>query len=242
MEIFLGEGERLEDLQCAGLKIIQNKNYYTFTSDSVLLANFVNLKAKDVCVEIGAGCGVISILMSAKTQFKKIYAFEIQEELAGLAQKNVKLNNLEQKIEIICENIVNFDKFLEKGSIDCVISNPPYMKSEGKNFNEIRNIARHDNYLPIDKLCKTTSLILREGGKFYIVYSAERSCELIYQLIKNKLEPKKMFFTQNGKGDVKLVLIEAVKGGKHSVKVLPELVTNDEKGDYLEKLHTKYIK
>ena len=97
--MLLEEGERIEDLQCKGLKIIQNKNYYTFTSDSVILANFVRLKERDVCVEIGAGCGVISILLSAKNSFKKITAFELQPEMAQLADKNVKLNNLEEKIE-----------------------------------------------------------------------------------------------------------------------------------------------
>lgn len=238
----LVEGERIEDLQCRGLKIIQNKNYYTFTSDSVILANFAKLKSNDVCVEIGTGCGVISILLSAKNNFKKIFAFELQEEMALLAKKNVKLNDLGEKIEIINENIVNFNKFLPKNSVDCVVSNPPYMHSDGKNKNTIRDTARHDKTLPIDMLCNLTSQMLKDGGKFYLVYSANRSAELIYNLIKNSLEPKRMFFTQNGKGSVKLIVIEAVKNGKHEVKVLPELVTNEEDGRYLEILHTKYLK
>ena len=240
--MLLEEGERIEDLQCKGLKIIQNKNYYTFTSDSVILANFVRLKERDVCVEIGAGCGVISILLSAKNSFKKITAFELQPEMAQLADKNVKLNNLEEKIEIINENIVNFNKFISNNSIDCVFSNPPYMLSRGKNTNSIRDKARHDNTLPIDLLCRETSKMLKAGGRFYLVYTANRSAELIYNLVKHSLEPKRMFYTQNGRGEVKLIVIEAVKNGKHEVKVLPELVTNDANGEYLKLLHTKYIK
>ena len=92
--MILEEGERLEDLQFKGLQIVQNKNLYTFTSDSVILANFVKTKKKEVCVEIGAGSGVISILVNAKNNLHKIFAFEIQPEIQKLAEKNIKLNHL----------------------------------------------------------------------------------------------------------------------------------------------------
>lgn len=236
----LENGEKIEDLQCKNLKIIQNKNYYTFTSDSVILANFINTKKTDKCVEIGCGCGVISILLSAKKDFKKITAFELQKEMALLAEKNIKLNNLQEKIQLINENILNFNNFIEKSSVDVVFSNPPYMIGGNENKNQIRDKARHEKSLPLDDLTAVTSAMLKFGGKFYVVYSAERSAQLIHSLIKNNLQPKRMFFTQNGKGRVVLVVIEAVKGGKSGVKVLPELVTNEEDGQYLEKLHTKY--
>ena len=93
--------ERIEDLQCQGLKIVQNKKLYTFTSDSVILANYAKTKSKDVVVEIGAGSGVVSILLQAKNQLNKIYAFEIQPEMQDLCEKNIKLNNLEEKIVLI---------------------------------------------------------------------------------------------------------------------------------------------
>ncbi len=237
----LEEGERLEDLECNGLKIIQNKNLYTFTSDSVLLANFIKLYAKENCVEIGAGSGVISILLSAKNKFNKIIAFELQKEMADLADKNIELNSLKDKIEIVNDDIGNFKKYLGSGSADCVFSNPPYMSTSGENKNRARDIARHDSTLSMDKLCKCANNLLKEGGRFYVIYGGERSCVLISELIKNRLEPKRMFFTSNGKGEVKRVVIEAVKGGRHGVKVLPELVTNDKDGNYLELLHTKYF-
>ena len=228
-------------MQCKGLKIIQNKNYYTFTSDSVILANFIRLKSEETCAEIGTGSGVISILMSAKNKFKKIYAFELQKEMAELARKNIKLNHLEDKIEVVNDDVLNFNDKFQKNSFDCVFSNPPYMLSNGKNENTVRNIARHDFCLSAEKLCMVASQMLKEGGRLYLVYAASRSCELIYNLTKNSLEVKRMFFTQNGRGDVKLILIEAVKGGRHGVKFLPELVTNDIDGSYIEKLHTKYF-
>ena len=113
MKINLEDGERIEDLQCKGLKIIQNKNYYTFTSDSVILANFISLKNNDKCVEIGTGCGVIPVLLSAKTSFQNIYAFELQGEMARLAEKNILINKLEEKVSIINDDVRNYNQYFE---------------------------------------------------------------------------------------------------------------------------------
>ena len=118
--INLDKDERIEDLQYEGLKIIQNKGLYAFTSDSVILANFLKIKSKEIAVEIGGGSGVISILATKKTRAKKIFAFELQERMFELFQKNIKLNNLEEKIEVFNENILNYRKYIEFGSIDVV--------------------------------------------------------------------------------------------------------------------------
>ncbi len=231
--MILNQGERIEDLQCGGLKVIQDKNLYTFTCDSAILANFISLRKNEIALEIGCGCGVISILLSKKVKFKKIYAVEIQSQMASLALRNVEINGLQDKIEIINDDILLFNKYFKKGEFDAIFSNPPYMLSTGdKNSNEVRNIARHDFSLPLDKFCEITSSLLKEGGRLYVVYTATRTAELIYKLKKERLEPKKMFFTQNGKGKIKLVVIEAVKGGHEGIKVLPELVTNEETGQY----------
>ena len=108
----LNDSERLDDLQLDGLKIIQDKNKYNFTSDSALLANFVSAKKNDNCVEIGCGSGVISILVNHKCNPKKIYAFEIQKSMAELAKRNIELNNLNEKIEVINAPIQEFENYL----------------------------------------------------------------------------------------------------------------------------------
>ena len=242
MKVKIEGNERIEDLQCKGLKIVQNKDYYTFTSDSVILANFVNMKKGDVGADIGTGCGVIPVLLSAKTQFEKIYAFEIQPQMARLAEKNVILNSLEEKIEVVSDDAREFKHHFKPETFDVVFSNPPYMHSNvALNEKPVRSIARHDRTLPIDDLCKTAFDMLKFGGKFYVVYTANRTCELILNLKKFHLEPKRMFFTENGKGRVVLVVIEAVKGGKQGVEVLPHLETNDKDGNYIKTLQTKYF-
>lgn len=231
---------QIEDLGCKGLKIMQDKGLYTFTSDSVILANFLKIRRGEIAVEIGCGCGVISILSTAKNPVGQIMAFEVDKDLASLAQENVKLNNLQEKIEVFNEKIQNFGKFVKKESVDVIFSNPPYMKSSADKCKiSTREHARHDDLLPIKDLCKCASQMLKFGGRFYVVYSAERSAELISHLIDNNLQPKTMFFTDNGRGRVVLVVIEAVKGGKCGVKVLPNLSTNDQGGKFLEKLQTR---
>lgn len=231
---------QIEDLECKGLKIMQDKSLYTFTTDSVILANFLKIKRGEVAVEIGTGCGVVSALACAKNSFDTIFAFEIDKNLFDLAKQNVKLNNLQDKITVFNDKIQNFNKYLPKNSVDVVFSNPPYMKrEENLQVNQTRLNARHENLLSMEEICQSVQNMLKFAGRFYIVYSAERSCELISCLIKHDLQPKTMFFTENGKGKVVLVVIEAIKGGKSGVKVLPNLCTNDQNGKFLERLQTR---
>ncbi len=238
----LNKGEEVEDLQYKGLQIIQNKSLYTFTSDSVILANFIKGRSGSVAVEIGAGCGVVSILVQAKTSIGKIYAFEIQQELADLCKKNLRLNKLDDKIVLIKDDIKNFGKHLKKNSVDIVFSNPPYFKETNFAQTEVKKIAKEETKLSCLELVLVASSLLRQGGAFYCCYSAERASELMQHCQNNGLCIKEMFFTENGKGKVKLVVLKAVKGGKNGTKVYPNLITNEENGNYLEILHTKYIK
>lgn len=237
----LKQSERVEDLQCNGLQIIQDKELYCFTSDSVVLANFVKTKARDVAVEIGAGSGVISILVQAKNKLKNITAFEIQPCMADLCQKNIELNNLQEKITLVCDDVKNFKNYIKPASVDVIFSNPPFFKSTNFKQSEVKRIAKEDASLPVDVLASVSAKMLKDGGNFYCVYSAERTVELLIELQKNNLTTKEMFFTENGKGEVNLVVLKAVKGGKNGVKILPNLIRNDADGKYLETLHTKHF-
>lgn len=236
--------EVIDDLQLDGLKIIQNRKKYCFTSDAAILSNFVNAKKTDLVCEIGTGSGVISILVNQKCQPKKIVAFEIQEDIADMASRSVKLNKLEDKIQIINSPIQDYSKFVKNEEFDIVVSNPPYKKIVGKSLiseNKSEAISKHEICLTLDELLKYSNKLLKFGGKFYIVYDAKRSAELIYKLKENNLEPKVMFFTApaENKNPI-LILIEAVKGGKEEVTILPTLITNDKNGDYIYTIQKLY--
>ena len=231
----LNKNERLDDLQFEGLKIVQNKNLYAFTSDSVVLANFLKIKKGESAVEIGSGSGVISILATKKTNAKSIIGFEIQPELFEMANKSLILNDI-SNVQFINDDVRNYKKYIQSGSVDVVFSNPPYKRdgSAQDNKNISKTMARHEKYLPLHDLVECASGMLKFGGRAYFVYDADRCAEMIFELKSAKLQPKRMFFTQNGKGKVILFVVEAVKGGKDGVTVLPNLITNDNDGTYLE--------
>lgn len=242
--MLLQDSERLDDLQLDDLKIIQDKNKYNFTSDSALLANFVSTKKSDKCVEIGCGSGVISILVNHKCSPQKIFAFEIQNSMADLAKRNIDLNKLSEKIEIINAPIQDFEKYIQKGSINVIFSNPPYMKINNQsliNLNEEIAISRHEIKLNLHDLISCSSKLLKFGGKLYLVHRSERLSEIFAEMNKNQLEPKRMFFvspSDNKKPNI--VLIEAQKGAKPGLKVLPTLIVNDIDGNYLYTIQKLY--
>ena len=141
-------------------------------------------------------------------------------------------------VKFFNDDIRNFKKYLKQESVDVVFSNPPYKKDGSAKFNEnqSKTFARHEKNLPLKDLCNITSQILKFGGRAYFVYDADRCCEMIAELKLCKLEPKRMFFTENGKKKVVLFVVEAVKGAKPGVRVYPNLITNDKNGDYLEEI------
>lgn len=236
--------ERIDDLQVGGLKIIQNTNKYCFTSDSAILANFVCARKTDLLCEVGTGTGIISILVAHKQNPKKIVAFEIQKEIAELAKRNVSLNKLEEKIEILNSPIQDCLNFVKREGFDVVFSNPPYRKVNKNSLISISEedaISKHELKLTLSELLTNVNKLLRYGGKFYIVYDANRTAELVYNLKLNKLEPKVMFFTApTPTSKPVLVLIEAVKGGKENVSILPTLITNDKDGKYIYTIQKLY--
>lgn len=232
--------ERLDDLNLDGLKIYQYTDGYCFTSDSVLLANFVKTKKTDVCVEIGTGSAVISILVNYKNNPKNIFAFEFQEKYAILATKNVKLNKM-NNIQVVCDKIQNYKNYITK-EVDVVFCNPPYYNSgDIKSQKDDILICKHEQFLPLGELVMCASKLLKFKGKFFVVYPANRLCELVCELSKNNLEPKKMFFAQPTiDKNANTVFIECVKGGKSGVTVMPTLVTNTLDGTYVMTIQKLY--
>lgn len=230
--------EKIENLDY-NLKIYQNSNLYTFTSDSILLAKFVKIKKNEIVIDLGTGSGIIALYLAKKFEAEKIYGIEIQSELSELAKKSVLLNNLNEKIEIINKDMLDVNL-----RADVIVSNPPYKKYNSvQNANMSRAIARQELKIDLDKLLKTVNKLLKPNGRFYICYDSERSAELIYKLKSYKLEPKTMFFTYaNLNKKASIVFIESVKGGKEEVKVLPPLITNDNNGKYIENLEIKDVR
>ncbi len=236
------ENLRLDDLQYKGLKIYQNKDLYCFTSDAVTLANFAKIKKGDKVCDFCSGSGIIAILLSAKNEPSEIYAVEIQNEMFELLQKNIELNNVEN-IKPILGDVKEFSKHLPAGSVDVVVCNPPY-KKKGASFhneNQVVATARHEIKLDLLGLLESVKRVLRFGGRFYISYDANRSAELLAKLKAFELEPKRMFFAQpSPQKNATLVFVEATRGGREGVEVLPTLISNDKDGNYVQNIFDNY--
>lgn len=217
------EDERIDDLEYKGLKIIQNKNGFCFGIDSVLLSDFAkNIKKNAKVIDIGTGTGIISILLSKKTELSKIYGVEIQEEVANMAQRSVQLNNLQDKIEIINSNIKNIFDILNQNDFDAIVTNPPYMKVNTGAINEEKKklISRHEVECTLEDIIKISYKLLKSNGEFYMVHRAERIVDILFYLRQYKLEPKILRFIQpNLNKEPNLILIKAVKNAGYQLNI-----------------------
>ena len=240
-EIKLNNGEQLHDLQINNLFLIQRTDGYCFTSDSVLLANFVKSKKTQTLVELCAGSGVVSILVSAKNEYKKIYAIEIQKSLADLCERNFILNKI-QNTQTICTSVQESLKYINAESVDIIYCNPPFFKKEMlTSLNLEKAIARKEIYITLEELITTCSKLLKFGGCLYLVYQTERMGELIEALTKNNLQPKELQLVQPKiNKNSNIFLIKAVKGGKSGLKALPTLTMYTELNEETEDLKKIY--
>jgi len=245
MEEILKE-ERIDDLEFKGLKIIQKNDGFCFGIDAVLLSDFAKeIKNNSKVLDLGTGTGILSILLTGKTNLSKIYGIEKQKDIANMATRSVSLNNLQNKIEIINIDINDLESKFELNSFDAIVTNPPYKKENtGKiNDNEYKYISRHETTANLSDFIKISFKMLKDKGSLYMVHRPERLTDIIYELRNNKLEPKNIRFVySNIKKEPKLVLIKAVKNANKFLKVERPLFVYDENGEYTEEILEIYNK
>ena len=238
-----GEDERIDDLQRNGYRIIQKKKGFCFGMDAVLLSGFAQVKEGEVAVDLGTGTGIIPILLEAKTKGKHFTGLEIQEEVAEMAGRSVSLNQLENRVDIVRGDIKEASRLFGKASFDVVTSNPPYMNDNHglKNPELPKAIARHEVFCTLDDVCREASLLLKSGGRFYMVHRPHRLAEIITALKTYKLEPKRMKLAHPFVDkEANMVLIEAVRGGRSMMKVEAPIIVYREPGVYTQEIYDVY--
>ena len=238
-----GEDERIDDLQRNGYRIIQKKKGFCFGMDAVLLSGFAQVKEGEVAVDLGTGTGIIPILLEAKTKGKHFTGLEIQEEVAEMAGRSVRLNQLENRVDIVRGDIKEASRLFGKASFDVVTSNPPYMNDNHglKNPELPKAIARHEVFCTLDDVCREASLLLKSGGRFYMVHRPHRLAEIITALKTYKLEPKRMKLVHPFVDkEADMVLIEAVRGGRSMMKVEAPIIVYREPGVYTQEIYDVY--
>jgi tRNA1Val (adenine37-N6)-methyltransferase len=244
MEIKLLPNERIDDLHRNGLKIIQNRNVFSFTMDSVLLSGFAGVNNNDRVVDLGTGTGVLPLLIAGRKKVKEIIGLEIQDLLVDMAQRSVYLNKLEN-IKIIKGDIKEAPMILGAETFDVVVSNPPYMKGHRGEINALttKAIARHEILCNLEDVISGAAKLVKYGGKIALVHKTERIVDIFNYMRQYNVEPKRLRLVQPKKDkESNIVLIEGIKGAKPGLKTLPTLIIYEETGKYTKEVEDLYNK
>ena len=229
------------------LKIVQNPEWFSFSLDSVLLPNFVTLN-KDVknILDLGTGNAPIPMILSTLTEKATIYGIEIQKDVFEMAEESIKINNLNSRIKLINDDMKKLDQYFEANFFDVIVSNPPYFKLEElskKNENEHKTIARHEEKINLQELIQIAKKYLKNNGAFAMVHRTDRLIEIIEEMRKNNIEPKKIqliYPKQNTNSN--MVLIEGKKNGNPGLIIKEPLIVHDDKGEYLENINKLFFR
>ncbi len=262
-EVPVYPGERVDDLQRAGLRIIQDPGRFCFGMDAVLLSAYVQMKKARRGLDLGTGNGIIPILLSDRTDCACLTGLEIQDASADLAERSTALNGLGERIHIVRGDIREADRIFAAASFDFITCNPPYrqagsgrisgtpaggplkrirtdQKTRGESGIENldpRAIARHEILCTFEDVARAASVLLRPGGHFYLVHRPLRLAEIITGLCAHGLEPKRMrlVYPYADKAP-NMVLLDCVRGGAPELRVEPPLIVYEKNGAYTPEL------
>jgi len=230
--------ERLDDvLGYKNLKIYQNSDFFSFSLDSIILANYSSIRLRDKkIVDFCTGNGVIPLILTRRCS-QSIIGVEIQEKLVSLAKKSVVYNNLENRISIVCDDVKNFSNE-HLNEFDLVLCNPPYFKLEEKSSiseSYEKRIARHELLINLEEICACAKKVLKDNGILSIVHRGNRLVEIFELFRLYTIEPKRIkFIYENLDREPILVLVEGQKSGKSGLKIDRPLIKYNLNGQITE--------
>lgn len=235
------------------IHIYQSKTGYRFSVDALLLYSFINLQRAKKIADLGAGSGIIGLLLAKKYAESEVTLIELQKGLVRLAEKNAVLNKLEDRVQIINYDIKDLThnssltlqrlQLVTPNCFDLVVSNPPFRRTKTGliSLGDERAIARHEIKLSLQDLFNAGSLLLKHHGRFCLIHLPERLAEIIRVMKGHALEPKRLRFVHSSLStEAKMVLIEAVKGARSGVKTEKPLIIYNEDGSYTDELKELY--
>jgi tRNA1Val (adenine37-N6)-methyltransferase len=225
------------------LKLYQNKDGYRFSVDPLLLYSFVNVRYAREIIDLGAGSGIIGLLLARKYAGANVQLVELQKSLYRLAERNILLNGLENRVEVLLTDIKQIATVIPPLSYDLAVSNPPFRKPASGRINtaEEKAVARHEIQLKLPELAESASHLLKVRGRFFMIFHPERILEVVDALRRWRLEPKRIRFVHNDTNSVsKIVLVEAVKEGRAGVKIEKPLFIYNRDGSYTDEVREMY--
>lgn len=232
-------GERIDDLQRGGLRIIQRGKGFRFGTDAVLLADFAQARRGERVCDMGTGTGVLPLLMAARAEGTAFDAFEIQRDVADMAARSVKMNGLEDRIRIHCADCRDAASVIGHEVCRLVVTNPPYT-AEGAGLvspEQTRALSRSDAACTIDAWIAACGRVLQNGGRLCCVFPAPRFLQLCDAMRAARIEPKRVrFVAARADAAPKLVLTEGLKGGRPGLHLMPLLLTHTEDGQFTQEM------
>ena len=243
MSDWLRDGERLDDLQCDGLKLIQRPDVFRFGTDSVLLADFARPRPKDRAVDLGCGTGAIALLMAAHRPGLIVDAVEIQPGIADMARRSAALNGMADKVRVLNADMRDAWRTLGAGAYTLAVCNPPYGKVGAalESVDEVKRVARHEGDLAPEHIARAAAMLLQNGGRFCVIYPAPRAFEMMRAMHENRLAPKRIRTVHGVAGRApKFVLMDAVKGGGEGLHWLEPLVLRNPDGSFTDEWYRIY--
>jgi tRNA1Val (adenine37-N6)-methyltransferase len=222
--------EILDEFLDGRLRLIQSARGYRFSIDAVLLSQFVTIKPRDVVVDLGAGCGIISLILLLEKPVGYVIALEIQKHLVDQAVRNAALNGFMDRMGVLLGDLRQVP--LGRSIADVVVCNPPYRRPGSGRVNPDfeRAIARHEIMASLNDILSAANSVLKPKGRVAVIYPAGRLVDLIVRMRAFDFEPKRMQVVYPSmEEESKLVLVEGSRAGKGGVKILPPLI---DQGDF----------
>ncbi|MGD8315073.1 MAG: methyltransferase [Syntrophobacterales bacterium] len=237
------QGETLDTVFQGRLRIFQPEKGYRFSIDAVLLVGLTRIRPKDRVVDLGTGCGVIPLLLAHQRAIDHIIGVEIQESLVSMAKRNVLINELSHLITIVHTDLKKMNAAMVGGSVDLVMSNPPYgkLRSGRLNPNSKKAIARHELLANVGDVVRTAAQLLPQKGRLALIYPARRLPNLLKEVCLNGFAPKHLTIIHSAlESEAKLVHLESIKGGGEELRVSKPFVIYRQNGEYTDEMKAIY--
>ena len=243
MEEWAREGERIDDLQHDGLRILQRPGAFRFGTDAVLLADFAAARPGERVVDFGTGTGILPLLIASRARGTTFDALEIQPDMADMAARSVAMNGLSDRIRVHCADLRDAASLLGHGRTDLLVCNPPYGKRGGTLTNEAAPLllARHETDCTIQDVTAACAAVLRTHGRLSMVFPAARLLELLDAMRQSRLEPKRIrLVCARVDRAPYLALVEAMKNAKPGLLWMPPLIVYRQDGIETDELRRIY--
>lgn len=236
-------GERLDELQLGGMRILQKEQGFRFGMDAVLLADFARVGAGEDAADFGTGTGILPLLLLGRGKGRHYDAFELQEDMADMAQRTMRLNGLEERVTVHALPVERANEVVRPGSLGSIVCNPPYgvPGTTLRNPSDALSLARHQREEGLSAWLTMAWRLLRGRGKLAVVYPAPRMLEMMTAMERAHLTPKRFRLVYPAADKpANLVLIEAMKDARPMLHPEPPLIVYGEDGSMTRELKRIY--